>query len=167
MKKSIIQIGERGLAIVSYIFAFVEISSCFAIKVFLNSDSALLRDLYINYIAKLTTFYVENIYFMFALMIGIFIMFSRGTVPATKYLRFNVIQAILLNIICSCISAVFPLIPVNLRESGIGLLFANFLYLGMLTVIFYSSVLIMFGRYPKMPVISEAAKLQVQRGYLD
>ena len=100
-------------------------------------------------------------------MLGIFIVCSRGTIPATKYLRFNVIQAILLNIICSCISAVFPLIPLGLRESAIGLLLANFLYLGMIILIIYSSVLIMCGRYPRIPVLSEAARLQVQRGYSD
>lgn len=167
MKKTLITICERSLAISSYIFAFVEISSCFAIKVFLNSDSKFLKYIYVNYVAKLTTFYIENVYFVFALMLGIFIVCSRGTIPLTKYIRFNVIQAILLNIICSCISAVFPLMPVGIRESAIGLLLANFLYLGTITLIIYSSILIILGRYPKIPVLSEAARLQVQRGYLD
>lgn len=167
MKKTLITILERTLAISSYSFAFVEISSCFAIKVFLNSDTKFLKYFYINYIAKITNFYIENVYFIFALMLGIFIVCSRGTIPATKYVRFNIIQAILLNIICSCISAIFPLIPVEIRESSIGLLLANFLYLGVITLILYSSILISCGRYPKIPVLSEAARLQVQRGYLD
>lgn len=167
MKKTFITICERSLAILSYIFAFVEISSCFAIKVFLNADSKFMKYLYVTYVAKMTNFYIENVYIIFALMLGIFILCSRGTIPATKYLRFNVIQAILLNIICSCISAVFPLIPVGLRESSIGLLLANFIYIGMITLIVYSSILIFFGRYPRIPVLSEAARLQVQRGYLE
>lgn len=167
MKKTFITICERSLAILSYIFAFVEISSCFAIKVFLNADSKFMKYLYVTYVAKMTNFYIENVYIIFALMLGIFILCSRGTIPATKYLRFNIIQAILLNIICSCISAVFPLIPVGLRESSIGLLLANFIYIGMITLIVYSSILIFFGRYPRIPVLSEAARLQVQRGYLE
>lgn len=167
MKKTFITICERSLAILSYIFAFVEISSCFAIKVFLNADSKFMKYLYVTYVAKMTNFYIENVYIIFALMLGIFILCSRGTIPATKYLRFNVIQAILLNIICSCINAVFPLIPVGLRESSIGLLLANFIYIGMITLIVYSSILIFFGRYPRIPVLSEAARLQVQRGYLE
>jgi len=167
MKTTIIKICERSFAIFSFIFAFVEISSCFALKVFLYSDNPFLRNIYINYIAKLTQLYIENVYFTFALMIGIFIIFSRGMIPVTKYIRFNVIQAILLDIICSCISAIFPLLPLGIRESGIGLLLANFLYIGIIAIIIYSSILIIFGRYPKIPVLSEAAKLQVQRGYLD
>ena len=31
----------------------------------------------------------------------------------------------------------------------------------------YSTLLIAYGRYPKIPVISEAARLQVQRSYLE
>lgn len=167
MKDKLIQIGERSIAILSYIFPFVEISSCFAVKVFLNSDSQFLKYFYVNFVSKLTTFYIENIYLIFALMIGIFIVCSRGTIPITKFVRFNIIQAILLNIVCSCISAVFPLIPLFLRESALGLLLANFLYLGIVILMLYSSLLIMFGKYPRIPVLSESARLQVQRGYLD
>ena len=74
------------------------------------------------------------------------------------------IQAILLNIICSCIGVVFTFLPVVLRESMIGVIFANFLYLGIVLLIAYSSLLIAYGRYPRIPVLSEAAKLQVQQG---
>ena len=98
-------------------------------------------------------------------MIGIFIGCSRGSLPLTKYARFNVIQAILLNIICSCIGSIYTFLPVVLRESVIGAIIANFLYLGLVLLILYSSVLIFYGRYPKIPVISEAAKIQVQRSY--
>ena len=165
MKRFLMTFFERGLAILSYSFAFIEISACFGIKVFLNSDTKFLKLIYINYIAKLTAFYMENIYLSFALMLGIFIVCSRGTIPATKYVRFNIIQAILLDIICSCISALYPLLPVSLRESLIGLLLANSLYLGVIVLIFYATILISFGRYPIIPVVSEAAQLQVQRGY--
>jgi len=167
MKKTLIKICQRGFAIFSFIFAFVEISSCFALKVFLYSDSPFLRNIYINYIAKLTQLYIENVYFTFAVMIGIFIVFSRGMIRVNKFIRFNVIQAILLDIICSCISAIYPLLPLVIRESGLGLLLSNFFYLGTIAIIIYSSVLIIFGRYPKIPVVSDAARLQVQRGWLD
>ena len=165
MKRIIVSTLEKSLAILSYIFAFAEISTCFAIKVLLSSDNITLKSIYINYIAKLTSFYIENIYLSFALMVGIFIICSRGTIPITKYLRFNVLQAILLNIICSCISSIFPLLPVGLRESSIGLLVASSLYFCIITLILYSALLIIFGRYPKIPVLSDAARLQLQRGY--
>jgi len=158
---------ERTACIASYIFAFTEISTSFAVKVFLNVDSPAMKFFYANFVAKLVNLYIQNVYLIFALMIGIFIAASRGNMGGSKFARFNIIQAILLNIICSCVSAVFPLMPLVIRESAVGLLLANFMYLGTCALIVYSSVLIAFGRYPKIPVLSEGARLQVQRGYSD
>jgi len=100
-------------------------------------------------------------------MVGIFIICSRGTLPLTRFVRYNVIQAILLNIICSCIGSIFGYFPLGIRETIIGNLIANSVYLGTIILILYASTLILFGRYPTIPVLSEAAKLQLQRGYLD
>ena len=163
----LIKVGERCISILSYIFPFIEISYYFGAKVFLSTDSLTLKYFYITKIAKLSSFYEANIYLIFILMIGIFLICSRGTVPLTKFVRFNIIQAILLNIICSCTGSVFSFFPVGLRESTLGILLANFLYLGTLLLMLYSSLLIAYGRYPKIPILSEAARLQVQRGYRD
>ena len=103
----------------------------------------------------------------FGFMIWIFLICSRGSIRLTKFVRFNIIQAILLNIVCSCIGSIYAFLPIILRESTIGILLANFLYLGTVIIIVYSSFLILCGRYPKIPILTEAAKLQVQRGYLD
>ena len=84
-------------------------------------------------------------------------------VEDTKFVRFNVIQAILLNIICSCVGVIFTFLPVVLKESMLGSIFANFLYLGIILLIAYSSLLIAYGRYPSIPVLSDAARLQVQQ----
>jgi len=158
---------ERSISVVAFIFPFIELSYYFGAKVFLSTESILLKIFYLNNIQKLTNFYQNNVYLIFILMIGIFIGCSRGSLPLSKYARFNIIQAILLNIICSCIGSIYTFLPVILRESIIGITIANFLYLGVILLIVYSSILIYFGRYPKIPVISEAAKLQVQRGYSD
>ena len=163
-KDFIIPFFERALSTIAFIFPFVEISAYFGPKVFLSTDSPVLKTLYVNYILKLSSFYAENTYVVFILMVWIFITCSRGSAPLTKFVRFNVIQAILLNIICSCIGVVFTFLPVVLRESMIGIIFANFLYLGIVLLIAYSSLLIAYGRYPRIPVLSEAAKLQVQQG---
>ena len=45
----------------------------------------------------------------------------------------------------------------------LGSIFANFLYLGIILLIAYSSLLIAYGRYPSIPVLSDAARLQVQQ----
>ena len=110
--------------------------------------------------------YQDNTYFAFALMIGIFFICSKGSLPLSKFVRFNIIQAILLYIICSCVGQILGIYcPAFIRESTIGIVLANFVYLGTIVLILYSSVLILFGRYPRIPVISEAARIQVQRSY--
>tara|TARA_B110000003_G_scaffold26935_1_gene25524 strand:- start:626 stop:1129 length:504 start_codon:yes stop_codon:yes gene_type:complete len=167
MKALLIKIFERGLSISAFIFPFTEISYYFGPKVFTNTESLALKVFYFKYITQLTRFYEANVYLIFILMVGIFITCSRGTLPLTKFVRFNIIQAILLNIICSCIGACFAYTPIVMRESAIGFLLANSMFLGMVAIIAYSSLLIAYGRYPRIPVISEAAKLQVQRGYLN
>jgi len=167
MKSYLIQISERLIAILAFVFPFTEISYYFGAKVFLGTESMALKLFYLNYIAKLASFYEANVYLVFAVMISVFIICSRGTVRLTKFVRFNIIQAILLNIVCSCIGSIYSFLPIVMRESTLGILLANFLYLGTVVIMAYSSFLIFCGRYPKIPVLTEAAKLQVQRGYLD
>lgn len=158
MKAVFINLFERGIAILSYIFPFLEISAYFGTKVFLNAESLSLQYFYRNYISKLVNIYQDNTYFAFALMIGIFFICSKGSLPLSKFVRFNIIQAILLYIICSCVGQILGIYcPAFIRESTIGIVLANFVYLGTLVLILYSSVLILFGRYPRIPVISEAA----------
>ena len=165
--RPLIPFAERGLSICAFIFPFVEVASYFGPKVFLSTESITLRSFYLNHLVKVSTFYTDNNLLIFIFMVWVFIVCSRGSVPLTKFVRFNVIQAILINIICSCIGSIFAYTPIVLRESVLGIVLANFLYLGILYMIGYSVLLIVYGRYPKIPVISEAARLQVQRGYLD
>ncbi len=162
--RPLIPFAERGLSICAFIFPFVEVASYFGPKVFLSTESITLRSFYLNHLVKVSTFYTDNNLLIFIFMVWVFIVCSRGSVPLTKFVRFNVIQAILLNIVCSCSGVIFTFLPVVLRESMLGVIFANFLFLGMVLLIAYSSLLIAYGRFPRIPIISEAAKLQVQQG---
>jgi hypothetical protein len=172
MKEIIQKVCERGLAILAYIFPFVEISSTLALKVFLSADSQFLRYFYFNFVTPATDFYRGNIYLCFAVMLGIFITCAKGKVPFTNgkkkipltdFVRFNVIQAVLLNVVASCISVIYADIPMVIQESSIGLILATGLYLWVLMLIATSIIVIIFGRYPTIPVISQAAKFQIQR----
>ena len=160
----LIPIAERGLSIVAFIFPLFEVASYFGPKVFLSTENVALRFFYLNHLTKLTTFYTSNNLLIFIFMVWVFIVCSRGSLPLTMFLRFNVIQAILLNIICSCSGVIFTFLPIVLRESVLGIVFANFFFLGIVLLISYSSLLIAYGRFPRLPILSEAAKLQVQQG---
>lgn len=164
MKKQLQDLLDRGLSIAAFIFPFIEVTSYFGPKVFLSADSVALSVFYKNYLEQVTRFYMDNNLLTFIFMVWVFIVCSRGSLPLTKFVRFNVIQAILLNIICSCSGVVFSFLPIVLRESMLGIIFSNFLFLGIILLIGYSSLLIANGRYPRIPILSEAAKLQVQQG---
>lgn len=164
MKKTLQTIIDRTVSIVAFIFPFIEIVSYFGPKVFLGIESRALRGLYVNYLLNLSNFYTNNSLIIFIFMVWIFIACSRGSLPLSKFARFNIIQAILLNIICACIGMTFTYFPIVVRESLIGVAFANFLFLGTILLIAYASLLIIYGRFPSIPIISEAAKIQVQQG---
>ena len=163
MKQKIQDFAERGLSIAAFIFPFVEVVSYFGPKVFLSTESATLRSFYSTYIEKLSRFYTDNNLLIFIFMVWVFIVCARGSVPVSRFLRFNIIQAILLNIICSCAGVVFTFLPIVIRESVLGVIISNFLFAGILLLIAYSSLLIAYGRFPRIPIISDAAKLQVQQ----
>jgi hypothetical protein len=154
---------ERGLSIAAFIFPLVEITSYFGPKVFLSSGSVSLRGFYLSHLMKVANFYANNNILFFVFMVWIFIVCSRGSLPLTRFLRFNVVQAILLSVICSCFGIIFTFFPIVLRESMIGLIIANFLFLGIMLLVTYSSLLITYGRYPTIPILSDAAKMQVQQ----
>jgi len=164
MKQKIQDFAERGLSIAAFIFPFVEVASYFGPKVFLSTGSIALRSFYSSYIEKISRFYTDNNLLIFIFMVWVFIVCARGSVPLTKFSRFNIVQAILLNIICSCSGVVFTFLPIVIRESMLGIIIANFLFSSIVLLIAYSSLLICYGRYPRIPILSDAAKLQVQQG---
>ena len=95
MRAFLIKVGERSIAILAYIFPFIEICYWFGAKVFLSTESVALQMFYLNNIAKLSKFYEANIYLIFIFMVSILNVSTRVTVTLTKYDRFNVHQAIL------------------------------------------------------------------------
>ena len=101
-------------------------------------------------------------------MVGIFIGCSRGSVKLTKYVRFNIIQAILLAIVAQTITQIYYLLPVFIRETILGYFISNICYSGIILAVLYClSIIFFLGRYPRLPIVTDAAKLQVQRGQLD
>ena len=167
MEKSqsfLISLVERILSITAFIFPFFETMSYFGPKVFLGTENVILQDIYLNSLEEATNFYTENNLLIFIFMVWLFIICSRGLVRLTKYVRFNIIQAILLNIICSCVGLAFSFLPIVLRESLLGLIFSNFLFLSIVLILGYCSLLIAYHRYPELPIVTEAAKLQVRKG---
>jgi|TARA_B110000977_G_C10872099_1_gene414013 hypothetical protein len=166
-KKIYQQAVERALSISAFIFPFLELNYYFGAKVFMGTESVPIKYLWVSKIAKFAMFYEKNVYLVFIVMVAVFITCSRGTIPLTKYVRFNVIQAILLNILTACAGQVYTYLPLFMRETNIGLILANSIYVSVALTMGYCIIHIAYGKYPRLPVVSEGARLQVQRGYLD
>ncbi|MGB5963154.1 MAG: Tic20 family protein [Coleofasciculaceae cyanobacterium] len=78
------------------------------------------------------------------------------------FVRFNVMQAILIGIVLSLLGLAFSIL---LRVLGAGLLVEtlfNIIFLGTLAASFYGIVQSALGRYAEIPGISEASYLQVR-----
>jgi hypothetical protein len=159
---------ERTLPLCAFIFPFLEINSSFASKVFQNIDNVSVKVFYFRQLAPLIGLYQTNIYAFFILMVAIFIICSKGSFKLTKFVRFNIIQAILLAIVAQAINQLYYLAPLFVRETILGTFISNGCYGGIsLAILYCSAIILFFGRYPRLPIVTEAAKLQVQRGNND
>lgn len=156
---------DKVLCIAGFIFPVVELCASLAGKVLLTTDDPRMRRLYSRYLAKIGMFYLQNVYACFAVMLIIFLTCSRGRKGLSKFLRFNVIQAVLMSIVIQCFSVCWPVVPFTIRESWLGVTIQSSFFWGAIISILYAIFCILLGRYPKFPVISDAAKLQVMRGY--
>ena len=87
----LIPLAERGLSVSAFIFPLLEVISYFGHKVFLSPENDALRFFYLNHLTKITSFYTENNLLIFIFMIWVFIVCSKGSLPLTRFLRFNVI----------------------------------------------------------------------------
>jgi len=116
-------------------------------------------------IIPLSQFYEKNIYFLFGILIALFIFCSRRGGPLSKFTRYNIIQAILLDIIITCFGQVYFLVPNFLRETLIGNMFSSGIYLLIMIYLIYAALLILGGKCPKLPLISQGARMQIQDGY--
>lgn len=80
----------------------------------------------------------------------------------SHFIRFNAMQAILLDILLFLCTLVFQFVVSPL---GLGLLtqtLANVVFLGTLAACFYSVVQSLLGRYAEIPTLSEAVYAQVR-----
>ncbi|MCT7956800.1 Tic20 family protein [Laspinema palackyanum] len=79
----------------------------------------------------------------------------------SRFIRFNTMQAILLNIVLSITGLVVELLGKGLPTLAVQTLF-NMLFLGTIAAVVYSVVQSLLGRYAEIPTISEAVHMQVR-----
>ena len=108
-------------------------------------------------------FYVTHPALAFIVFFVLYYLFVRAKspIPDRPFIRFNVLQSILLFLINSLLGATFRALPIEFRMSLYGLMFCNTLFWFVLSTIFYSIVKALEGKYARIPVISQAVRIQI------
>ena len=112
---------ERILATVGYIFPFMDVTVYYSNQVCYRSNDIGLKLMYVRHFYPMLVIYEKYVYIIFGLMIGIFLVCSRNKLPyLTEFVRFNIMQAILLDIVCSCIGQIYAACPTIFKFSIFG-----------------------------------------------
>nr|YP_009312790.1 Hypothetical protein ycf60 [Helminthora furcellata]SCW21044.1 Hypothetical protein ycf60 [Helminthora furcellata]SCW23904.1 Hypothetical protein ycf60 [Helminthora furcellata] len=122
-----------------------------------------LMSLYKKTLMPFVIVYVTHPNWAFVVFFILYYLFVRpkSPIPNRPFLRFNVIQAILLFLINSLLGATFRALPIEFRMSLYGLMLCNTLFWFVLLTITYSVIKSVQGKYAKIPVISQAVKIQI------
>ena len=122
-----------------------------------------LMNIYKKTLMPLVIFYVTHPALAFVVFFILYYLFVRtkSPIPDRPFIRFNVLQAILLFLINSLLGATFRALPIEFRVSLYGLMLCNTLFWFVLSTITYSIAKSIEGKYAKIPVISQAVKIQI------
>nr|YP_009314425.1 Hypothetical protein ycf60 [Liagoropsis maxima]SCW22679.1 Hypothetical protein ycf60 [Liagoropsis maxima] len=122
-----------------------------------------LMNLYKRTLMPFVIVYVTNPAWAFLIFFLLYYLFVRpkSPIPNRPFIRFNVIQSILLFLINSLLGATFRALPIEFRMSLYGLMLCNTLFWFVLLTITYSVIKSIEGKYAKIPVISQAVKIQI------
>ena len=122
-----------------------------------------IMNIYKKTLMPFVLFYVTHPALAFIVFFVLYYLFvrARSPIPNRPFIRFNVLQSILLFLINSLLGATFRALPIEFRMSLYGLMFCNTLFWFVLSTIFYSIFKALEGKYAKIPVISQAVRIQI------
>ena len=122
-----------------------------------------IMNIYKKTLMPFVLFYVTHPALAFIVFFVLYYLFVRAKspIPDRPFIRFNVLQAILLFLINSLLGATFRALPIEFRMSLYGLMLCNTLFWFVLSTICYSTFKALEGKYAKIPVISQAVRIQI------
>lgn len=122
-----------------------------------------IMSIYKKTLMPLVLFYVTHPALALIVFFVLYYLFVRAKspIPDRPFIRFNVLQSILLFLINSLLGATFRALPIEFRMSLYGLMLCNTLFWFVLSTIFYSVLKALEGKYAKIPVISQAVRIQI------
>nr|YP_010198513.1 hypothetical protein LK037_pgp176 [Gracilaria pacifica]UAD86929.1 hypothetical protein [Gracilaria pacifica] len=122
-----------------------------------------IMQVYKKTLMPLVIFYVTHPTLAVIIFFILYYLFVRNKspIPDRPFIRFNVLQSILLFLINSLLGATFRALPIEFRMSLYGLMLCNTLFWFVLSTIIYSIIKSVEGKYAKIPVISQAVRIQI------
>lgn len=122
-----------------------------------------LMNIYKQTLMPIVIFYATHPALAFIVFFVLYYLFvkTKSPIPDRPFIRFNVLQAILLFLINSFLGVIFRALPIEFRVSLYGLMLCNTLLWFVLSTIIYSVLKSMEGKYSQIPVISQAVKIQI------
>lgn len=102
---------------------------------------------------------IENSILGFVIFILLFLFVIRNT-SISRFIRFNVLQAILVSFVISITLLVLSALNL-LGNNLLGETLANVMFLGGMAIVIYSVAQSVMGRYAEIPTISDAVNTQM------
>lgn len=160
-KKNITLIDRLG-SILSYWLPLLEGLQNFGQQV-LPDYPFNLMSMYKKTFMPIVVFYATHPALAFIIFFILYYLFVRrkSPIPDRPFIRFNVLQSILLFLINSLLGATFRALPIEFRISLYGLMLSNTLFWFVLSTITYSVMKSIQGKYAQIPVISQAVRIQI------
>ena len=160
--KSKITLVDRVASIIPYGLPLLEGLQNFGQQILPDYPFSIMH-IYKNTLMPFVLFYVTHPALAFIVFFVLYYLFVRAKspIPDRPFIRFNVLQSILLFLINSLLGATFRALPIEFRMSLYGLMLCNTLFWFVLSTIFYSILKALEGKYAKIPVISQAVRIQI------
>nr|YP_009739002.1 Ycf60 [Palmaria decipiens]QIC19441.1 Ycf60 [Palmaria decipiens] len=119
--------------------------------------------LYKKTLLPFVSFYIKHPALAFITFFALYYLFvrSKSPLPYRPFIRFNVLQSILLFLINSLLGAIFRALPIEFRTSFFGLMVCNTLFWFAVSTIIYPVIKSIEGKYAKIPIISQAVRIQI------
>jgi hypothetical protein len=158
---------DRIISVLAYLLPLVEALYFFSARIFLYPGDENMKIFFLKYLQPVILLYTDNMYLCFMFTILAFTMCVNNAIPIsgtklrlTKFLRINVVQGILVEVFITAIGQIFVMCPGFIKNSVIGTFISGGCFFGIVMLVLYATFLIIIGRYPRIPIITESARLQ-------
>nr|YP_010902782.1 hypothetical protein REP59_pgp198 [Hypnea flava]WCH54836.1 hypothetical protein [Hypnea flava] len=160
--KTSITIVDRASSILPYWLPLLEGLQNFGQQILPDYPFSLMS-IYKKTLMPIVIFYVTHPALAFIVFFILYYLFVRAKspIPDRPFIRFNVLQSILLFLINSLLGATFRALPIEFRMSLYGFMLCNTLFWFVLSTITYAVTKSIEGKYAKIPVISQAVRIQI------